>query len=133
MPAVSWNYPQDELEELNSQLAKKREEQPIGLAPADLHFDYKVSGGDYTWKPVRIFDDGKKTWLQLPKGVASAEAPVLFILDHSDEPLLTNYRVQGDFYVVDRLFERAQLRIGAEKSVEIESVRYVPSFWDRVF
>jgi len=92
-----------------------------------------VSGGDYTWKPVRIFDDGKKTWLQLPKGVASAEAPVLFILDHSDEPLLTNYRVKGDFYVVDRLFERAQLRIGAEKSVEIESVRYVPSFWDRVF
>ncbi len=134
MPAVSWNYPQEEMEALNAQLASKRQTQPVNVSPKDLRFDYNVDGGDFVWRPIRVFDDGQKTWLQMSKNLQASEAPVLFILDDADEPMLTNYRVEGDYYVIDRLFERAQLRVGAERVVNISSSsRYKPGFWEKVF
>ena len=36
-----------------------------------------------------------------------------------DTPLLVNYRVKGDYYIVDRLFEHAQLRVGSRSAVDI--------------
>jgi type IV secretion system protein VirB9 len=64
-----------------------------------------------------VFDDGQKTYIEMSLSVKSSEAPALFVMEGSD-PLLVNYRVKGDFYIVDRLFDRAQLRIG-KQSVDI--------------
>jgi type IV secretion system protein VirB9 len=46
------------------------------------------------------------------------EAPVLFVLASSGDVQVVNYRVRNDYYVVDRLFERAELRLG-QKDQEI--------------
>jgi type IV secretion system protein VirB9 len=42
------------------------------------------------------------------------EAPPLFIVDARGGAQPVNYRVQGRFYVVDRLFDAAELRLGTK-------------------
>jgi type IV secretory pathway VirB9-like protein len=37
-------------------------------------------------------------------------------------PMLVNYRVKHSLYIVDRLFDRAQLRIGPKTAVDIGCV-----------
>ncbi len=49
--------------------------------------------------------------------------PPLFVLGDKEGAELVNYRVQGRFLIVDRLFERAELRLGngrGAKKVRIE-------------
>ncbi|NBW42184.1 hypothetical protein EBR25_14525, partial [bacterium] len=83
--------------------------------------------------PVRVFDDGKKTYFQMPNEMSVAEAPVLFLIDEHGEPMLVNYRVKGVYYIVDRLFQRAQMRVGKEGIVSIYSKGYEPSLFERLF
>jgi type IV secretion system protein VirB9 len=97
-----------------------------------LRFDYEIEGKDYDWKPVRVFDDGQKTFIQMPKNLRVTEAPVLFLLDDDAEPLIVNYRVKGDLYIVDRLLEQAELRVGTSKKVSI-SRDDGKNFFERLF
>jgi len=48
----------------------------------------------------------------------------LFIIGTSGEVELVNYRMQGHFYVIDRLVHAAELRLGTKKqqTVGIERV-----------
>lgn len=118
MPAVSWNYPQD-MQLLKEAIKEKnRREEPAGSL-SSLFFDYLISGKDYTWKPVRVFDDGKKTYIQMSSELSSREAPVLFLEDGSEE-VLVNYRVKGRYYIVDRLFDQAVLKVGPNSEVAIQ-------------
>lgn len=133
MPAVAWNYPDDEARELEAALKEKEKVEPLSLSPESLRFSYEISGGRFAWTPLRVFDDGKKTYIQMPPEIASSEAPALFVLEEDGEPQLVNYRVKGSYYIVDRLFERAQMRVGPKLSVEIRSENYKPSFWEAVF
>jgi type IV secretion system protein TrbG len=75
--------------------------------PSRLNFAYKVSGPRVPWTPVKVFDDGTRTWLQLPH-TTSPIAPVLL----GDNGTELNYRQRGDFIVADTLFNKAQLIIG---------------------
>lgn len=117
-PSVSWNYPAEN-EYLMKEALKKEESQELTIRPELLRFDYEIDGDNYDWKPVRVFDDGQKTFIQMSKNFRVTEAPVLFLLEESSDPLIVNYRVKGDFYIVDRLFERAELRVGTERSIQI--------------
>jgi type IV secretory pathway VirB9-like protein len=68
--------------------------------------------------PVRVFNDGSKTILQMPKAMAQTEAPTLLVLRKDgglftdDETVMVNYRVQGDRYIVDTVFDKAILIAG---------------------
>ncbi|MGH9627493.1 MAG: TrbG/VirB9 family P-type conjugative transfer protein [Bryobacteraceae bacterium] len=81
----------------------------------NLYFDYRVTGGDENILPVRVVDGGKKTFIQMPAGMAVREAPVLVVLGPEGKPEMVNYRVKGDLYIVDRLFERGALLLGVGK------------------
>ena len=50
--------------------------------------------------------------MQFPEAMLSREAPVLFVVGKSGEVQLVNYRVKNDYYIVDRLFEKAEFRAG---------------------
>ena len=63
-------------------------------------------------KPLRVFDDGAKVYIQFPSGLAQGEAPPLFVTGGDGKPALVNYRVRGATYIVDRLFAAAELRLG---------------------
>jgi len=123
IPTVGWNYPDEAMAEFAS---IKKEQQRLdaqvagpSLVAADLNFKYKVNpDGDYSWTPVRVFDDGNKTYIQMSPGMRHSEAPAFFIRD-GKELNLVNYRVKGDYFVVDRLFEEGELRCGKKELVAI--------------
>jgi type IV secretion system protein VirB9 len=63
-----------------------------------LDFNYRMSG-DRGLQPVRVFNDGAHTYLQMPLGVS--EIPVLFAVGTDGGDTLVNYRFTGQYYVVD--------------------------------
>jgi len=125
MAALSWTYPQDELLALRHAAAEAQAEAPIssGLALDQLHFDYAVSGDQPSWRPLRAFDDGRQTFIEFPASLGVGEAPPLFLVDAKGEASLVNYRLQGRFYVVDRLFDIAELRLGTKHQQIVRIVR----------
>ena len=114
MVALSWTYPQDALIALKRAQAQADAVAPVatGLEIDELHFGYAVSGDRPAWRPLRAFDDGRQTFIEFPATLAVDEAPPLFLVDAKGEAQLVNYRVRGRFYVVDRLFDVAELRLG---------------------
>ncbi|MDR1510436.1 MAG: P-type conjugative transfer protein TrbG [Synergistaceae bacterium] len=122
MPSVSFSYPADSLKEWDVFLADKKKERESSVAlasgyaisPEDLHLEYEIRGSDsLRWKPIRVWDDGVKTYIQFKKGSArqSVEAPVLVVFEHKKE-VLVNYRASVDMYIVDRVFDKAALIVG---------------------
>lgn len=120
MAALSWNYPQDELMAIERAAADAEAQRPIaeGLALEQLNFNYRISGDDPAWRPLRAFDDGRQTFIAFPASISVGEAPPLFVTGTNGEAQLVNYRMRGDYYVVDRLFDAAELRLG-EKNQDI--------------
>jgi len=82
-----------------------------------LNFSYKIKGDHPDWRPVRAFDDGRKVYIQFPLTIGRSEAPPLYVKS-GGKTALVNYRVKGRYYVVDRLFEEAELRLG-EKDQQV--------------
>jgi P-type conjugative transfer protein TrbG len=117
MAALSWTYPADQLIALRHAAEQAAAAAPIaeGLAIESLHFDYGISGDRPAWRPLRAFDDGRQTFVEFPASIAVGDAPPLFIIGASGEAELVNYRVQGRFYVIDRIFDAAELRLGTRK------------------
>ena len=99
---------------------------PLGMNLGSLNFGYVVlyqeRGRDGktkdatppAWAPLRVFDDGSKTFLQFPPAARNLELPPVFGLDHpdSDRPQLVNYRRSGDYLVIDGLIAAAEMRAG---------------------
>ena len=123
MPQVAFTYPEDALakwEDMKSREIKERQEKTMpetGEYLGNLNFDYDVSGST-PWKPVRVYNDGSKTIIQMPATMAQTEAPTLLVLRKAggwlsdDETLIVNYRVQNDRYIVDAVFDKAILIAG---------------------
>ena len=114
MSALSWTYPQDQLIALKAAAERARAEQPVavGLQVDQLHFNYAISGDQPAWRPLRAFDDGQQTFIEFPPNLGVREAPPIFLVDSKGTASLVNYRVEGRFYVVDRIFDAAELRLG---------------------
>ena len=95
-----------------------------------MHFDYLIlKQKDHpmpAWCPLRAFDDGQKTYLQFPPKVAVTEAPPLFVLNPKGDAQIVNYRVKGDYYIVDRLFDKAELRLGEKPQTVVAIERAQP-------
>ena len=113
---IAWRYP---FEEVSRQVAvidrenERRAETVVAGVPIDqLDFDYKIKGDKPSWRPVRAFSDGAKTYIEFPKTLGTAEAPPLFLTDQDGSGQLVNYRVKQNYYIVDRLFDAAELRLG---------------------
>jgi type IV secretion system protein VirB9 len=123
MAALSWSYPQEAL------IAAKAaaEQGPVtidnGLQVDDLKFHYALSGDNPPWKPVRVFDDGRKVYIQFPDKIDRGEAPPLFVVGADGQSELVNYRMRGNFYVVDRLFSKAELRLGQDPQQVVQITR----------
>ena len=134
VPAIGWYYPKEQLatwvrqagEQQHAQTqATQQAQQVLGsddelphLTASDLNFRYYQEGRDYTWKPVRVYDDGKKTFIEMNPKMQVSAAPVLVIIDADGREQLVNYRVKGNYFVVDRLFDRAALLNGVGRGAE---------------
>lgn len=125
MTSIRWTYPLDELQALARHRAQAEAAKPVstGIAIERLQFNYRISGDTPAWRPLRAFDDGRQTWIEFPAELGTGEAPPLFVLGDKGEAELVNYRVAGRFYVVDRLFAAAELRLGAKKQQIVRITR----------
>ncbi|MCF1467573.1 P-type conjugative transfer protein TrbG [Agrobacterium vitis] len=124
MASVSWQYPQDQLIALRRQNARAAETQAVatGVDISKLNFRYRIEGNAAPWRPMRAFDDGAKVYIEFPSGIGRGEMPPLFVIGPSGNSELVNYRARQNYYVVDRLFAAAELRLGdkdSEKRVRI--------------
>jgi len=127
MPIVEFKYPeaikekwqeyQDYIQEQES--AREMEVMPNGVTQNidNLDFNYQVSG-NYSWKPIRVYNDGIHTYIQMPHSMKFKEAPVLMVLDGGGNEQLVNYRLKNDRFVVDKLFDKAVLIKGVGSSQE---------------
>ena len=124
MAAVQWRYPHDELEQMETSAAltdaanKTITATNVNLEAANFSYRISVENGKPAWTPVQAFDDGRRTFIRFPAAMLTREAPALFVLSSTNETQLVNYRVKNDYYIVDRLADRIELRIG-QKDQEI--------------
>jgi len=126
---VAFSYPDEDRtakwqQHLLAQTAQAQERtrdaqlMPAMITADKLNFGYRISGANEQLRPVRVFDDGAKTYIQMRSEIQNREAPVLVVLGSDGKGEMTNYRVHQQTYVVDRLFERAQLILGAGKKAQ---------------
>lgn len=125
MVALSWTYSQDALIALRKTQQVEAAVAPIaaGLDVQQLRFNYAVSGDAPDWRPLRAFDDGRQTYIEFPATVAVGEAPPLFLVDARGTAELVNYRMRGRYYVVDRIFDAAELRLGTKHQQIVRIIR----------
>ena len=125
MASVSWQYPQDELIALRRQNVAAEAATPIdvGLDLSKLNFRYAIEGDAAPWRPLRAFDDGRKVYVEFPRGIAQGEMPPLFVIGASGDSQLVNYRVLGNHMIIDRLFAAAELRFGSDDQRVVRIVR----------
>ena len=122
---MAFAYPDEEQNERKwrENRARQNEQQRKATEIAELppnavesmYFDYRVKGGDESTRPIRVFDDGKKTYIQMSPDAKNREIPALVVIGSGGKQEMVNYRVKDNMYIVDRLFERAALIVGAGK------------------
>ena len=117
MASVSWDYPKDRMLALQRQAQAAQTAAPVnaGLSLEKIRFRYGISGSNPPWKPLRAFDDGEKVYIQFPAGIAQGELPPMFVIGAQGDGQLVNYRFRSPYYIVDRLFGAAELRLGVDK------------------
>lgn len=93
-----------------------------------VNFNYAVGGDRTLWRPSRVFDDGEKTFIELPQNVRHTDLPVLYLVDHGDKSLV-NYRYQSPYIIIDGFFEKAYLISG--KGHHQEKVLIVNRHWGK--
>lgn len=129
MPMVRWAYPEDSAAAWARYHAVEVEQAERETLPEtadrlpDLHFGYRLRGCERCrWRPLRVYDDGARTVIQMPGELRQTDAPVLMI-ETGGERELVNYRLLGDRYIVDQVIEAAVMLSGVgrrQERVEIE-------------
>jgi P-type conjugative transfer protein TrbG len=135
---IAFYYPADLIEHWHTEAVRSRataERRAAAtaaeLAPGDLtqvNFDYRISPADSPLAPLRVLDDGVRTYIQRSLRQTADDAPALLALTAEGAPVLLNYRASRDgrWYVVDGVLRRAQLVLGTgrrQTRVTIENLR----------
>ncbi|MBN1684815.1 MAG: P-type conjugative transfer protein TrbG [Gammaproteobacteria bacterium] len=130
MASVQWRYPDsdDFVRTFDRAPGKQGSVLPASLGRNvdinQLDFNYNiqlVSGDQPDWMPKMVFTDGQKTYVQFPKNMQ--EAPTLFIGTSAGNDRVVNYRVDGDYYIVDGVITQAQLRLGQMQQTVVQIIK----------
>ena len=108
MPAVAWAYPQPPASQRQAMPAM-----PVIPATAARNYRYALSGDNPPWRPVAVYDDGRRVYVEFPRGIVQGEMPPLFVIGSEGELQIANSRIYQNILIVDRLFGAAELRLGS--------------------
>jgi type IV secretion system protein VirB9 len=128
MPYVSFIYPDEAKAKWHLIQQIQAEKRKIDTLPetneylGDLNFNYRIQGNT-RFKPVRVYNNGVKTIIEMPRTMGQNEAPALLVLRsrglfHKSETVMVNYRLQGYRYIVDNVFDKAILVVGSGSAQE---------------
>ena len=129
MPLVAFKYPDDIKREWAAYEQHQAQHDAADILPngkdlARLDFGYALGGDNPAWKPLRVYSDGSKTFIQMPATVSSGDLPALVALApdggwfSSAKTQIVNYRLDGDTYVVDKVLSHAELISGVGSDQE---------------
>ena len=122
MAVVQWSYPDDKVLNTTSTNADFNPLKQVDFHHVD--FNYRITliqGNPPYWMPKSMFTDTHKTYLAFPPG--RQQSPLLFVGDSPDTDHIVNYRVVGNYYIIDRVVQSIQLRLGNS----IVQINHVPS------
>ncbi|WP_333023907.1 P-type conjugative transfer protein VirB9 [Wolbachia endosymbiont of Pentidionis agamae] len=85
----------------------------IDVAKKGLNFNYSMSHteGSDSIIPIKVFDDGKFTYLQFNK--ANTDVPAIFVVDNKGYESLINFRAVNDYIIIERVSSVFTLRNGS--------------------
>jgi type IV secretion system protein VirB9 len=132
-------YPEELLQQ--AQAAEKRkaaEEQHLmvpalsagGAVTADqLDFRYQIDG-QAPFRPVRVFNDGTRTIIQLPADLEHEAVPVLLVTNRdapstAGQTAAVNYRLIDNRFIVDSVFTQAVLATGVGRHAKVVRVTHL--------
>ena len=107
MPAVAWAYPQPPASHRQAVPAA-----PIIPAATARNYRYALTGDNPPWRPTSVYDDGRRVYVEFPRGIVQGEMPPLFVIGSEGELQIVNSRIYQNILIVDRLFGAAELRLG---------------------
>jgi len=109
---IQFSYPEDILDKNLMAKAKQMAANPnwtrLMQHPENLNENYGYKGETIN-KPVRVVDDGVKTFFQF-----SGEVPAIFRVKKDRSETLMNYRREGEMIVVDGVAAQWTLRNGSQ-------------------
>lgn len=108
MPAVAWAYPQPPATQRANVPAT-----PVIPAAAARNYRYGLTGDTPPWRPVSVYDDGRRVYIEFPRGIVQGEMPPIFVIGFDGEPQIVNSRIYQNILIVDRIFGAAELRLGS--------------------
>lgn len=133
-PVIAWDYPEEMYRKVASATVyKNREEkefldifiEKIGdrYVAKTMNYSYETKGSkkaNMELFPLKVFDDGTRTYIQMPKS-NKYDLPVLYNVEDIDKEKLTlvNYRIHGAYFIADRVFMHARLHYSANVYVDI--------------
>ncbi len=129
MPSVAWAYP--------APPAGQRQTVPAAPsipAEAARNYRYGLSGDSPPWRPISVFDDGRRVYVVFPRGIVQGEMPPIFVLGSDGAPQIVNSRIHQNILIVDRLFGAAELRLGGgnrQRTVRIVRINPTPAAADQ--
>ncbi|CAG2138364.1 hypothetical protein LMG19282_01485 [Cupriavidus campinensis] len=139
---IGFYYPEDiaaewdESARLKDKAQRARDKLVAAEMPAGsiekLDFAYSIDG-DSQFKPLRVYNNGQKVYIQMPESVTAAEAPVLMRVGTDGKLEILNWRAKTPtLYEIDGLFEKAILLVGTdgdERKVSIDWTKHKRSFF----
>lgn len=120
-PAIAWDTPPALMAPVSIEPAPMPEAGPV-RPEGPLNARYAIEGRRTAWTPTAVFDDGRRTFIAFGPGLEAVEAPALFVIAPDGQAQYVNYRQSGGLFIADRLFDRAELRIG-ERRPQVVRIR----------
>ena len=113
---IAWSYPRSEATALAASIDS-------------INLNYRIRttrGARPAWLPRRVFDDGRRTWIEFAPDVDAGDLPPLFAVTGEGAELV-NYRTlqgpSGQRYMIDRIFDIAELRLGTRSATIVRIER----------
>lgn len=142
---IKWVYPKEDEAERRAAIVKRtkafKDELQMSLKAIErakkINKNYKVKKNKNViskFVPLSVFDDGKKTYIEISPA-NTQNMPIVFYFDDFDKKKLqlVNYRLKGNFMEIDRVMDHIKL-VFSQKSYmifeRINSDNKVPSIKD---
>ncbi len=108
MPAIAWAYPEPPAGQRANVPAT-----PVIPAASERRYRYGLTGDTPPWRPISVYDDGRRVYVEFPRGIVQGEMPPIFVLGSDGEAQIVNSRIYQNILIVDRIFGAAELRLGS--------------------
>lgn len=121
MPLVNFDYPEtlkNSWDDFYAARAQEKAQKTLGngLNIDNLDFSYRIEG-DAPFRPVRVYNNGLKTFIEMPASVAAGELPAVMVVNPgTGEKEMVNYGVHNGKFIVDQLARQIILTMGVGRS-----------------